>query len=58
MKERSTKIRYLIKGLNESKGFFFFFFCSVSREVEREGGIVGRNGTWKTRGRHRKQTRR
>jgi hypothetical protein len=36
MKERSTEIRYLIKGLNEGKGFFFFFFCvSVSRKVER-----------------------
>jgi hypothetical protein len=56
MKERSTKIRCLIKCLNKSKGFFVLFFCFLFCfsfcSVSREGGIVGRTGTRKTRGRH------
>jgi hypothetical protein len=57
MKERSTEIRYLIKGLNEGKGFFFFFLCFCFKKGRE------REGLWEglelgTRGRHIKQMRR
>jgi hypothetical protein len=42
MKERSTKIRYLIKGLNESKGFFFFFFLFCFKRGRERGRDCGK----------------